>query len=294
MKALIFTLLLTGLLLSCNIGNDRSDAYGNFEAVEITVAAEGNGKLVSLTIEEGQKRIHGDIAGIIDTSQLYYQKNILLAKRATTASKIGNISAQRDVYRNQLNKLNKEVKRFTQLVADKAATQKQLDDLEAEVTITKSRIKSIESQNLPIFSEIKVTDAQIAQLDDLISKNKITTPINGLVISKLIEQGEMITVGKPIYKIADMSSMLLRVYVSGEQLPHIKLGQQVEVLIDKDAESNTALSGEITWISEKAEFTPKIIQTKKDRVNLVYAVKVAVENDGVLKIGMPGEVNFNK
>jgi len=294
MKTLIFTLLLSGLLLSCNIGNDRSDAYGNFEAVEITVAAEGNGKLISLTIEEGQKRIHGDIAGIIDTSQLYYQKNILLAKRATTASKIGNISAQRDVYRNQLNKLNKEVKRFTQLVADKAATQKQLDDLEAEVTITKSRIKSIESQNLPIFSEIKVTDAQIAQLDDLISKNKITTPINGLVISKLIEQGEMITVGKPIYKIADMSSMLLRVYVSGEQLPHIKLGQQVEVLIDKDAESNTALSGEITWISEKAEFTPKIIQTKKDRVNLVYAVKVAVENDGVLKIGMPGEVNFNK
>jgi len=294
MKALIFTLLLTGLLLSCNIGNDRSDAYGNFEAVEITVAAEGNGKLISLTLEEGQKLNQGEIVGTIDTSQLHYQKNILLAKRAVVASQTGNIIAQRDVYRDQLNKLNSEVKRFTQLVADKAATQKQLDDLEAEVTITKSRIKSVESQNKPIFNEIKVTDAQIAQLDDLISKNKITTPINGLVTSKLIEQGEMITVGKPIYKIADMSNMLLRVYVSGEQLPHIKLGQQVEVLIDKDAESNTSLSGIITWISEKAEFTPKIIQTKKDRVNLVYAVKVAVENDGVLKIGMPGEVNFNK
>ena len=294
MKTLIFTLLLSGLLLSCNIGNDRSDAYGNFEAVEITVAAEGNGKLISLTLEEGQKLNQGEIVGTIDTSQLHYQKNILLAKRAVVASQTGNIIAQRDVYRDQLNKLNSEVKRFTQLVADKAATQKQLDDLEAEVTITKSRIKSVESQNKPIFNEIKVTDAQIAQLDDLISKNKITTPINGLVTSKLIEQGEMITVGKPIYKIADMSNMLLRVYVSGEQLPHIKLGQQVEVLIDKDAESNTSLSGIITWISEKAEFTPKIIQTKKDRVNLVYAVKVAVENDGGLKIGMPGEVNFNK
>lgn len=294
MKNILIIVFSGILLLSCNTSNSLSDAYGNFETIEISVAAEGNGKIIALTIEEGSTLKKGQIVGTIDTSQLYHQKKVLRAKRTAIGSKIGNISAQRDVYAEQLKKLLNEIERFKLLVADKAAPQKQLDDLDAEVLITKSKIKSIEAQNIPVFSEIKVIDAQIEQLNDVINKSKIVNPITGTVTSKLAEQGEMIGMGKSIYRIAEMDNMTLRVYVSGEQLPHIKLNQTVEVLIDKDTETNTSLTGTITWISEKAEFTPKIIQTKEERVNLVYAVKVVVTNDGALKMGMPGEVNFTK
>lgn len=282
------------LLGACDTNNSLSDAYGNFETVEISVSAEGNGKIISLNLEEGSNLKEGQLVGVIDTSQLHHQKKVLQAKRNAIASKMGNISAQRDVYYEQLKKLTSEITRFKTLVADKAVPQKQLDDLEAEALITKSKIKSIEAQNAPVFSEIKVIDAQTEQLNDVINKSKIINPIAGTVTSKLAEQGEMIGMGKTIYRIAQTDNMTLRVYVSGEQLPHIKLGDAVEVLIDNDSETNTSLSGNITWISEKAEFTPKIIQTKEERVNLVYAVKVVVKNDGSLKLGMPGEVNFNK
>jgi HlyD family secretion protein len=294
MKTIITFFCAGTLFLSCGPNNTLSDAYGNFETVEISVAAEGNGKIIDLNVEEGSNLNKGQLVGAIDTSQLHYQKKVLRAKRSAIASKIGHISAQRDVFEEQLKKLNAEIDRFKLLVADKAAPQKQLDDLEAEALIAKSKIKSIETQNIPVFSEIKVIDAQIEQLNDVIIKSKIINPIAGTVTSKLAEQGEMIGMVKTIYRIAKMDNMILRVYVSGEQLSHIKLNQSVEVLIDNDAETNSSLTGTITWISEKAEFTPKIIQTKEERVNLVYAVKVIVANDGSLKMGMPGEVNFSE
>ena len=292
MKKIIYLSIILAFASGCNETNDRADAYGNFETTEITVSAEGNGKLVSLKVEEGDRLKKGQLVGVIDTLQLHYQKQVLNAQRAAVSSKTTNVVAQRDVYTTLLSRLNSEVERFKKLVADKAATQKQLDDLESEVDIAKSKIKSIESQNLPVISEIKAMDAQILQLNDLIAKSKIVNPIDGLVTTKLAEESEMITMGKPVYKVADMSTMILRVYISGDQLPVVKVGQQVEVLIDKDKTENTIHKGKISWISDVAEFTPKIIQTKKDRVNQVYAVKVRVKNDGSLKIGMPGEVNF--
>ena len=182
--------------------------------------------------------------------------------------------------------------RIEKLLKDGAATKKQLDDINGRIDLVNSQIASIKTQNVSVISELEVVNTQISQVEESINKCNIKNPIEGIVLEKYAEENEITTFGKPLYKIADMHEMILRVYVSGSQLPQIKIGQEVEVLIDKDAKSNTKFSGIISWISESAEFTPKIIQTKEERVNMVYAVKVKVQNDGSLKIGMPGEVNF--
>jgi HlyD family secretion protein len=285
-------MLLISILWGCSKGNENSDAYGNFEATEINVSSESSGKILDLSIEEGSKIEAGAVVGIIDSLPLYLKKEQLIASRAAISSKTGNITAQEDVIREQLKTLLREQSRFTKLVKDSAATSKQLDDINAQISLLNRQINSIETQNAPVINELKAFDSQIDQLNDQLKKCIIKNPLTGIVLAKYAEKGEVTSFGKPLYKIADLDKMILRVYVSGEQLPSILIGQKVKVFVDKNKNENRQMEGRIQWISSIAEFTPKIIQTKEERVNLVYAAKVLVENDGSLKIGMPGEIKL--
>jgi HlyD family secretion protein len=287
---LAFFLLI--LLTSCNKSDKRSDAYGNFEAVETIVSAEATGKLINFNIEEGQILEKDVIVGNIDADQLGFKKQQLEAQKNTVKTKFKNVFSQINVYQEQKRVSQVEKNRIERLLKDEAATSKQLDDINGNINVLDKQISAVESQNSTTMQELKNLDVQIQQIQDQINKSAVVNPVNGTVLMKLAEQSEIVNYGKPLYKIADISSMELRVYVSGEQLPGVKLGQLVRVLIDSDKNGLRELEGTVSWISAKAEFTPKIIQTKEERVNLVYAVKIKVKNDGSLKIGMPGEVIF--
>jgi HlyD family secretion protein len=279
-------------LSACSDKNGRADAYGNFETIEVLVSSEIQGKLVKFAIEEGQTYKAGDVAGLIDTIQLALKRDQLIAQRKGSATKIANILSQIDVQEEQKRTLLIDKDRTEKLLKDNAAPVKQLDDINGKIKVIDSQIASIKTQNAAVLDELTGMDRQIDQTRDQLNRCKIVNPINGTVLEKYIEPSEITTPGRALYKIADMDQMILRVYVSGAQLPSIKIGQKVKVIIDKNEKENQDLEGIITWVSPQAEFTPKIIQTKEDRVNLVYAVKVTVKNDGRLKIGMPGEVKF--
>jgi HlyD family secretion protein len=277
---------------SCSKDEKRSDAFGNFEAVETIVSAEATGKLLDFNIEEGQV-IEKDVkVGSIDADQLSLKKQQLEAQKNTIKTKFQNVFSQINVYQEQKKVNQIEKNRIEKLLKDDAAPTKQLDDINGSINVLNKQIASIESQNSTTMQELKSLDVQIQQVQDQIDKSAVINPVKGTILMKLAEQSEIVNYGKPLYKIADISMMELRVYVSGEQLPGIKIGQTVKVLIDAGKKEFKELEGTISWISSKAEFTPKIIQTKEERVNLVYAVKVRVSNDGSLKIGMPGEVIF--
>ena len=293
MKNILILISLSVILLSgCSNDKQKSDAYGNFEATETIVSSESSGKLYELNVEEGQIIDANKIVGYIDTSQLYLKKLQLAQQKNTTRTKFKNVSSQISVLQEQKRVAIRERDRVESLIKDNAATGKQLDDLNGSIDVINKQISSIDIQNSTTNEELKGLDVQIQQVVDQLQKSNITNPVKGTVILKFAEQGEIVSFGKPLYKIADISIMELRVYVSGSQLPEIKLGQKVKVLIDDGKANYKTLEGEISWISSKAEFTPKIIQTKEERVNLVYAVKVRVNNDGTLKIGMPGEIMF--
>jgi HlyD family secretion protein len=289
---IIILSLAIALLTGCSNGKQKSDAYGNFEAVETIVSSESSGKLNEFNVEEGQIIEANKIVGYIDTNQLNLKKLQLLQQKNTTRTKFKNVSAQVSVLQEQKRIAIREKERVERLLKDNAATGKQLDDINGNIDVINKQINSIDMQNTTTNEELKGLDVQVQQILDQLEKSNITNPVKGTVIMKFAEQGEIVNFGKPLYKIADISVMELRVYISGAQLPEIKLGQKVKVLIDDGKSNFKTLEGEISWISSKAEFTPKIIQTKEERVNLVYAVKVRVINDGSLKIGMPGEIMF--
>lgn len=289
----ILALLIFATLFSCNNSDDKADGYGNFEATEVTISAEANGKLTSFTIEEGAVLKPNTQIGLVDTTQLYFNKQQLIASRNTIFSKSKNVLSQNQVLQEQLKTTLIEKKRIENMYAENAATKRQVDEIVGKVNVLKEQIKSVGTQNTPIANEAKSIDVQIEKIDDQIQKSKITNPIKGTVLAKYAEPNEITAFGKPLYKIADISEMTLRVYVSETQLPKIKIGQKVTVKIDAGTEMKN-YTGTISWISSSAEFTPKIIQTKEERVNLVYAVKVKVKNDGSLKIGMPAEMWINK
>ncbi|NJK97182.1 MAG: HlyD family efflux transporter periplasmic adaptor subunit [Bacteroidales bacterium] len=240
--------------------------------------------------DEGLVLKRGEKVGIIDTTSLWLKKQQLIAMKKAAESKLVQIRAQIDVQETQLETVQKEQKRMESLVKDKAAPEKQLDDINGQYKLIVSQIASIKSQNQAVSGEIEAVEQQILQTEDQILKCYITNPINGTVLEKYIEPSEIVTIGKNLYKIADLSIVKLKAYVSGSQLVQIRLGQKVEVRIDADAKNNQSVQGTISWISSQAEFTPKIIQTKEERVKQVYAVKVDVINDGRIKIGMPGEI----
>jgi len=286
---LAFVLLLSA---ACSDRNKLADAYGNFEVKDVIISSEANGILSRFNIEEGQLIHKGDTIGIVDTVPLYLKKKQLIAQKKTTSSKLENISAQINVLKEQKKNLMIEKNRLDKLFKDGAATDKQMDDMNGNLTVVDKQIESIKVQNDGVTSELEIYDSQIDQTNDQIRRCFIISPMNGTILEKYTEPYEMTTQGKTLYKIADISEMYLRVYVSGSQLPYIKAGQKVDVLIDRDKKTMSHLQGIVSWISEQAEFTPKIIQTKEERVNMVYAVKVLVKNDGTMKSGMPGEINF--
>ncbi|NLJ06146.1 MAG: HlyD family efflux transporter periplasmic adaptor subunit [Sphingobacteriales bacterium] len=269
-----------------------SDAYGNFETREIIVSAMAGGPIVSLKIEEGQTLDSGQIAGIIDTTSLVIQKEQLLAKKEAILVKSGNIEAQAKAIREQLSSLQIEKERLEKLFKEGAATSQQMDDINGKIKVLNAQIESVQSQQPSISKEAVSIDKQIDLIDYQLNNCKIVNPLKGTVLTKYAEQSEVVSMGKPIYKIADLRNMYLRAYISGGQLSSVKIGQKVKVLIDDKNKKMKELTGIVSWISSNAEFTPKIIQTKETRVNLVYAMKVKVSNDGSLKIGMPGEVRF--
>ncbi len=287
MKTIISASILS-ILFSCS-NNEKADGYGNFEATEITVSSEAQGKLEFLEVEEGQVLEKQEIVGLVDTLQLYLSKQQLLASKATVASKSGGVWSQVSVMNQQLQTAETEQQRIQNMFNENAATQRQLDQANSQVAVLKKQIQNVETQNAPIVNEVKAINAKEAEIEHQIAQSKIINPVKGTVLTKFAEPGEVVSFGKPLYKIANMEEMTLRVYVSETQLPNINIGQKVTVKIDSGEEMKD-YNGTISWISASAEFTPKIIQTKEERVNLVYAVKITVKNDGSLKIGMPAEM----
>lgn len=283
-------ILLTAItIISCNKNNEKADAYGNFEATEITVSSESNGKIEFLNVEEGAQLKKGSLVGLIDTLQLHYNREQLKASIETVQSKSTSVLSQINVLNEQLKTAKIEQTRIQNMYNENAATKRQIDEIDGKVKVIEKQISSVQSQNAPILNEIKSIKVQIEKLDDQIKKSKISNPVDGTVLTKYAEPSEITAFGKPLYKIANLYEMELRVYVTETQLAQIKIGQKVTVAIDADNDTKK-YEGNITWISAQAEFTPKVIQTKEERANLVYAVKVAVKNDGSLKIGMPAEV----
>ena len=285
----IAILLTAIILISCNKNSEKADAYGNFEATEITVSSESNGKIEFLNVEEGAQLKKGSLVGLIDTLQLHYNREQLKASIETVQSKSASVLSQINVLNEQLKTAKIEQTRIQNMYAENAATKRQIDEIDGKVKVIEKQISSVQTQNAPILNEIKSIKVQIEKLDDQIKKSKITNPVDGTVLTKYAEPSEITAFGKPLYKIANLNEMELRVYVTETQLAQIKIGQKVTVAIDADNDTKK-YEGNITWISAQAEFTPKVIQTKEERANLVYAVKVAVKNDGSLKIGMPAEV----
>ncbi len=294
---LIFTASLF-FLTACEETENGVDAYGNFETTEVIVSSEANGKLLQFDVEEGMQLKVGKMVALIDSVQLHLKKLQLKAAIKTVGTKLQDSKPQIDVLKEQKRVLLREKKRVEELLRDEAATQKQLDDIVGQLDILDKQIAATSSTtktvNRGISGEIEPLRAQIDQINDQLSRCYLYNPVDGVVVQKYAEAFEMTGAGKPLYKIAKLDEMILRAYVSGAQLSEARIGQEVWVYIDESEESMKEMKGTISWISDKAEFTPKIVQTKEERVSLVYAVKIKVKNDGSIKIGMPGEVAFAK
>ena len=293
-----YTLIATALLglAACNRGDGNFDATGTFEATEILVSSEANGKIMELNIEEGDRLDAGAMVGYIDSTQLYLKKMQLSAGLRSVDIRKPDIRKQIAALEQQIATARTEQQRMENLVKAKAGNQKQVDDI---VNNIKYLQKQLDAQYSTLNKTTGGADAeaesilyQIMQLDDQLQKSRIVTPQAGTVLVKYAEPGEVTAAGKPLYKIADTDLLYLRAYITADQLSTLKQGQTVRVFADYGADEQRAYPGTITWISDKSEFTPKGIQTKDERANLVYAIKIAVKNDGYLKIGQYGETVF--
>jgi HlyD family secretion protein len=293
--------VLCGVLImgtSCGSKDGETDASGTFEATEIIVSAQASGEIRQFQVEEGQELQAGKCVGYIDTVQLVLKKRQLLASTQAAQTRKPDVEIQLAALEQQLSTAGTEKQRMENLVKANAATQKQLDDLNAQIEVLRKQIRAtrntLESGTSGINRETDALRAQIEQIDDQLLKSYISSPIDGTVLVKYAEAGELATQGKSLFKMADMRQLILRVYVTADQLAKLKVGQQVKVNAEFGSEENKAYTGTVTWISAKSEFTPKTIQTRDERANLVYAVKVTVPNDGDLKIGMYGGILFKK
>lgn len=294
----IYLLLGTGILAlgSCKNDKDAFDASGSFEAIETIISAEANGTIKEFNLEEGDQLAVGQQIGYIDTVQTYLKKRQLEAQVGAGLSRKPNIPVQLSAIKEQIQHLQREKIRTQNLIAGDAATPKQLDDINAQIKLLNRQLEAQQSSlsisNQSIGKEVVPLEVQIYQLEDQLKKSKIVNPVQGTVLTKYAEVNETAGMGKPLYKIADLSSMILRAYITGNQLPNVKLNQKVQVLTDDGNGGYHTAEGIITWINSKAEFTPKTIQTKDERANQVYAIKVKVKNDGRYKIGMYAEIKF--
>lgn len=292
----ITLLLLAFLFVSCSDGNGDFDATGTFESEEIIVSSEAMGKIVKFDVDEGTQLKQSQIVGVIDTTQLHLKKKQLLASVKAVLSKQPDINTQLASLQKQIETAETEKHRIENLVKSNAATTKQLDDVNSQLEVLRKQYDATKSSltisKVGLQNETLPLTAQIEQIEDQIRKSYITNPIDGTVLTRYAKLDEITSTGKALYKIANLKDMTLRAYVNGNQLGEIKLGQKVKVFVDKGNNEQKEMSGEIYWVSSKAEFTPKTIQTKDERANLVYAIKVKVVNDGYLKIGMYGEIKF--
>lgn len=310
MKRIFFVSAAVMLLAACNKNGNGHDATGTFEAEETIVSSELPGKILSFSVEEGMQLGKDSIVGAVDATSIDLQQqqveasiNALNQKTADVNPQVQLLQNQAAVQQSQLENLLHEKARIENLLKSDAATGKQLDDINSQIDVVKKQISvtqqqvkvaqsNVATQNRSILSEADPLRKRVAQLQDQAKRGNIVNPVAGTVITKYAEAGEITSAGKALYKIADLSYLYLRAYVTGVQLPQIKIGHQVKVLIDNGAKKYKEYPGTITWISDKAEFTPKTIQTKEERANLVYAIKIKVKNDGFLKIGMYGEVEW--
>lgn len=298
-------------LAACNEDESRFDASGTFEAEETIVSSEIPGKLLSFNVKEGVSLSKDSVVGLIDATNLLLQQQQVEESIKSLSEKTSDVSPQVQllqdqlaVQQSQMENLLHEKQRIENLLKADAATGKQLDDINFQVdallkqmAVTRQQIavqrNNVSTQNRAVLSEAAPLQKKAAQFQDQVQRSKITNPITGTVLTKYAEAGEVVGAGKALYKIADLSSLNLRAYITGVQLSQVKLNQPVKVMIDDGPDKYKEYPGTITWISDKAEFTPKTIQTKEERANLVYAIKINVKNDGYLKIGMYGEVELN-
>ncbi|MBK5196075.1 MAG: HlyD family efflux transporter periplasmic adaptor subunit [Proteiniphilum sp.] len=293
---LLTTISASLLLLSCSKGNSDYDATGSFEATEIIVSSQANGRILALNVNEGEQLQTGQIVGHIDSTQLWLQKMSLLTNAEGVRAQQPDISKQTAAIQEQIKTLEREKARTQRLIAANAANRKQLDDIESQIEVLQRQLSAqtstLKKSSQNISAQSSTIDIQVAQLDDQLEKTRITSPIAGTVLNRYAEMGELATMGTPLFKIADTGTLFLRAYVTNDQLVLIKLNDEVAVRVDDGQGGMRSYKGRISWISDKSEFTPKTIQTKNERANLVYALKIAVLNDGFLKIGMYGEVKF--
>jgi HlyD family secretion protein len=293
-----FLFLIPLSFISCKEKTKPFDASGSFEATETIIAAEANGKILQLNIKEGQQLDSGQWIGFIDSTQLQLNKAQLLQNKKAILSGKPDTQVQVEALKTELDNAKRDHNRTEKLVNGGIASQKQLDDENAKIATLQARINAQESSLLTTTSSLNdqgnVVDAQMREINNQLKKCAIINPVKGTVLTKYAEQFEMAAVGKPLYKIADLSTIILRAYITGDQLDQVKIGQTVKVSTDDGKGGYKDTEGVITWVNDQSEFTPKTIQTKNERANLVYAIKVSVKNDGYLKIGMYGEVAWNK
>ena len=289
-------ILAVAIMTACSGSKNEFDATGTFEATEITVSAEQNGRLLRFDVTEGMQLKALQQVGLIDTVQLALQARALGATKESIANQRPDLTKQIAATRQQLMKAEMEQQRFENLVKDHAANQKQLDDAISAVNVLKkqleAQVSALNNTTQSLNSQMNATDIQRLQVLDQLQKCHISTPIAGTVLSKYMEPGEFVTIGKPLFKMADIENMYLRAYITSSQLARVKIGQDVKVFADFGGGDRKEYQGVVTWISEHSEFTPKTILTNDERADLVYAVKIAVKNDGFIKIGMYGEVKI--
>ncbi len=293
-RTFIYLIIIASLATSC--GNSKEfDATGNFESTEIIVSSEVIGKLITLNVNEGDLVKQDSVIGYVDSTQLFFQKERIIKSIDAVGAKMSDIPLQTAAIKQQIKNLEIERQRAENLVNKKVGNQKQLDEINYQIEVLNKQlaagVNTMSKANISISKERESLISQIEVLNDQLSKTKIKSPISGTIITKYIQAGELLTIGKPIFKIADINEMILRVYLSADVMTKVKIGQNVKVFVDFGDESKEYV-GVISWISPKAEFTPKTIQTKDERENLVYAAKVIVKNDGFIKIGMFGEIQI--
>ena len=284
------------VLSACGTKEKEYDATGTFEATETTVSAEQSGVLMTFALNEGDEIDEGREVGLIDTTQIWLKIQQTKASKAVYQSQKPDMEKQIAVTREQLAKAKKEQHRYQELVNDGAAPRKMLDDATSQVQVLQrqltAQMSSLSVNTNALNKQMAATDVQVSQLYDQLRKCHILTPVQGTVLEKYVERGEFVAMGKPLFKIADVSKMYIRAYVTSAQLQQVKVGQQVKVFADYGGGQKKEYSGTLSWISSRSEFTPKTILTDDERADLVYAVKIAVNNDGYIKIGMYGEVKF--
>jgi HlyD family secretion protein len=292
MKTRLLIAVAVIILTSCKNRNGEADAYGNFEATEVIVSAETSGRILMYDKEEGSSVEQGEMIALVDTTILNLQKDEILAGMNSVRTKLSSVSAQNQILDQQIANLNVNISRIENMLRDDAATQKQYDDLTGQVAVLKKQIAANNTQKASIAAELAVYGTKMATINEQICRSSVKSPLKGTILEKYAEEGEMTAPGKPLVKIADLSVIKLKVYVAGADLGKIKIGQQCTVRIDSGEKGYRSFTGTISYVSDKAEFTPKIIQTKEERVTFVYAVNIDVANDGSLKSGMPGEAIF--